>query len=87
MLVAAGCPLPPVGPALAGALPLVVVIRVVVAGKRASVVLRPALPYTNSVAPGANTIVVPSTVMVPPGVSVWPEMTNVVPEPGIAVIV
>lgn len=85
-LVGAACTFPPC-PSLALALENVAVPLVVVAGKRAVDVLRPELPYTSSVACGDRTIVVPSTVIVPPGVSVCPSMTNAVPVPGAAMYV
>lgn len=49
---------------------------VFVAGKR--VVVLPLM--TTAVAPGIKEMTVPDTVMIPPGVSVWPLITYVVPE-------
>jgi hypothetical protein len=79
-LVAVACPLPPPPPALESAMPVPPGLRVVVAGKSAVVVLRPELPYTSWVAPGARLIVVPLAVTVPPGVNVCPPMMKVVPD-------
>jgi hypothetical protein len=83
--VSCGDPSPLVAPALAPAVAVTLWLLVVVAGKSTVVVLRLELPYTSSVAPGASMMVVPSTVIVPPGVKVWPSMRNVVPVPGTAV--
>ncbi|PSN71949.1 hypothetical protein BS50DRAFT_239914 [Corynespora cassiicola Philippines] len=98
-LVSAASPFRPVAPALAVPVPVTPGwLRVVVAGNNAVVVVRPELPYSSCVvvvrpelpysscvAPGARLMVVPSTVMVPPGVSVCPPIRNVVPVPGAAV--
>jgi hypothetical protein len=59
---------------------------VLVAGNSVSVcVALPLLPKTRAVAEGESDMTVPETVMIPPGVRVWPSITNVVPSPGSAV--
>ena len=86
VLVGAACP-PPLCPSLALGIVVVLGPLIVVAGNSVTLVLRPELPYTSSVACGERTIVVPSTVMVPPVVNVCPPITNVVPVPGAAMYV
>lgn len=60
---------------------------VVVAGNRVSVVVILPPLMISAVADGESEMVVPDTVITPPGVRVCPPITNVVPPPGRAVYV